>query len=55
MSIWKNDTKHIIQAGDHNCTQRYADSENIAWQRAHVQQGFLGHIECYGLKDELLN
>ena len=55
MSIWKDDTKHIIQAGDHNCTQRYVDSENIAWQKHHVQQGLLGHMECFGLKDELLN
>ena len=55
MSIWKDDTKHIIQAGDHNCTQRYVDSENIAWQRHHVQQGLLGHMECFGLKDDLLN
>ena len=55
MSIWKDDTKHIVQAGDHNCTQRYADSENVAWQKHHVQQGLLGHMECYGLKDELLN
>ena len=50
MSIWKDDTKHIIQAGDHNCTQRYVDSENIAWQKHHVQQGLLGHMECFGLR-----
>ena len=55
MAIWKDDTKHIVQAGDHNCTQRYADSENIAWQRHHVQQGLLDHMECFGLKDDLLN
>ena len=55
MSIWKDATSNIIQAGDHNCTQRYADSENIAWQKHHVQPGLLSQMECFGLRDELLN
>ena len=55
MSIWKDATSNIIQAGDHNCTQRYADSENIAWQKHHVQPGLLSRMECFGLRDELLN
>ena len=54
MSVWKDATQNIIQAGDHNCTQRYADSENIAWQKHHVQSGLLAQMECFGLKDELL-
>ena len=55
MSVWKDATQNIIQAGDHNCTQRYADSENIAWQKHHVQSGLLAQMECFGLKDDLLN
>ena len=55
MSIWKDSTQHFIQAGDHNCTQRYADSENIVWQRHHVQPGLIAQMECFSLRDELFN
>ena len=55
LAVWKDATQNIIQAGDHNCTQRYADSDNIAWQKHHVQPGLLAQMECFGLRDELIN
>ena len=54
MSIWKDQSQNVIQLGDHNCTQRYADSENIAWQKHHVQAGLNAQMELFGLRDELL-
>jgi exonuclease III len=54
MSIWKDQSQNVIQLGDHNCAQRYADSENIAWQKHHVQSGLNAQMELFGLRDELL-
>ena len=54
MSIWKDQSQNVIQLGDHNCTQRYADSENIAWQKHHVQAGLNAQMDLFGLRDELL-
>ena len=54
MTVWKGLTQHVLQIGDHNCTHRTADSENVATQKNHVQAGLIAQIELFGLKDELL-
>ena len=54
MTLWKDQSLHVLQLGDHNCTQRNTDSENVLWQKQHVQPGLKTHMDLFGLKDELL-
>ena len=52
MMNWKDHTKFIIQAGDHNCTHRLEDSLYNPGQ--HLQQGLVSHLKLNGLKDDFL-
>ena len=52
MMNWKDHTKYIIQAGDHNCTHRKEDSINNPGD--HIQPGLIAHLKVSGLKDSFL-
>ena len=52
MMNWKDHSKFIIQAGDHNCTHRLEDSLYNPGQ--HLQQGLVLHLKLNGLKDDFL-
>ena len=49
---WKDSTKYIFEAGDHNCIHRHSDSLNNSVQ--HMQPGFIKHIQIQGLQDDFL-
>ena len=49
MMNWKDHTKFVFQAGDHNCIFRKQDSLNNPEQ--HIQQGLIAHLRVHGLKD----
>ena len=46
MMVWKDHTKYIIQAGDHNCTHRIKASLHNPEQ--HLQQGLIKHMKVNG-------
>ena len=52
MALWKDNTKYIFQAGDHNCTHRREDSLNNPAQ--HLQHGLVKHLKNYGIQDDFL-
>ena len=52
MMNWKDHSKYIFQAGDHNCTHRMEDSVNNPGQ--HLQPGLVAHLKINGLKDDFL-
>ena len=54
MTVWQGFNQHVLQLGDHNCTHRIEDSENIERQKSHVQAGLIAQLELFSLKDELL-
>ena len=53
MCIWKDNTKYVLQMGDHNCTHRLEDSLHNSSQ--HLQAGLVKHIQVHGLSDDFLN
>ena len=50
MIVWKDQTRYIIQGGDHNCTIRECDSENNPMQ--HYQKALVNHFKVHDMKDE---
>ena len=52
MMNWKDQTKYIIQAGDHNCTHRDIDSLNNPGQ--HKQPALIAEMKILGLKDAFI-
>ena len=50
MSCWKDQTRFVIQAGDHNCTYRIQDSMNNPQQ--HIEKNLVKHLRILGLKDD---
>ena len=52
MSLWKDQSRFVIQGGDHNCIHRKEDSVNNPGQ--HLQQGLIKHLRIHGLKDAFL-
>ena len=52
MMNWKDSTRFIVQAGDHNCTFRDMDSLNNPGQ--HKQAGFIAEMKIMGLKDAFI-
>ena len=53
MSLWKDKTTKTIQMGDFNCAQRLEDSENVKYQKSHIQDSLLELLKEFHLKDEL--
>ena len=53
MMNWKDHTKYIFQAGDHNCTHRLEDSLNN--QKQHIQNGLIKHLKINGLTDGFIS
>ena len=49
---WKDQTRYIIQVGDHNCTHRDIDSLNNPGQ--HKQPGLIAEMKIMGLKDAFI-
>ena len=52
MIVWKDQTRYVIQGGDHNCTIRECDSENNQVQ--HYQKALVNHFRIHGMKDEYI-
>ena len=52
MSNWKDQTRFLIQAGDHNCTYRLQDSMNNSQQ--HIEKNLVKHLRIQGLKDDFV-
>ena len=52
MIVWKDQTRFVIQGGDHNCTIREIDSENNQGQ--HLQKALVNHFRVYGMTDEYI-
>ena len=52
MSNWKDQTRFLIQAGDHNCTYRFQDSMNNSQQ--HIEKNLVKHLRIQGLKDDFV-
>ncbi len=52
MIVWKDQTRYVIQGGDHNCTIREIDSENNQVQ--HLQKGLMEHFKVHGMLDEYI-
>lgn len=52
MMCWKDSTRFLVQAGDHNCTHRLLDSENNPKEK--YQDGLVKHLSVHGLKDDFI-
>ena len=50
---WKDSTKYIFQAGDHNCIHRAADSLHNSSQ--HLQPALVKHLNIHGMSDDFIN
>ena len=53
MMCWKDSTKYLVQAGDHNCTHRLLDSENNPKEK--YQDGLVKHLSVHGLMDDFIS
>ena len=52
MMTWKDQTKYLVQSGDHNCTHRKEDS--LYNPEQHLQQSLVKHMKINGLQDDYI-